>query len=55
MNNEILEALKTVIKGAEFYLNRKYGDRKRLDLNETFEKATMIRDIDTIKRILLSV
>ncbi len=55
MDNNTIEALKNVMQGARFYLNRKYGDRKRLDLNETFEKATLIRDIDNLERFLLSL
>lgn len=49
MNNETHEALKNVLSGAQFYLNRKYGDRKRLNQNEVWEQATMMRDIQTIK------
>jgi len=49
MNDEIYEALKKVVEGAQFYLNRKYGDRKRLDQNETWEKATLTRDIVAVK------
>jgi len=49
MNDTTYEALKTVVKGARFYINRKYGDRKRLDKNETWEKAIFLRDIVTIE------
>ena len=49
MNNETYEALKKVVQGARNYINRKYGDRKRLDQNETWEKATLLRDIVAVE------
>ena len=49
MNKDTYEALKNVVKGARFYLNRKYGDRKRLDKNEVWEQATITRDIVAVE------
>lgn len=49
MNKDTYEALKNVVEGSRFYLNRKYGDRKRLDQNELWEKATLTRDIKAIE------
>lgn len=49
MNKDTYEATKRVVQGARFYLNRKYGDRKRLDQNEIWEKATLIRDITSVE------
>lgn len=49
MDKETYEALKNVVQGAKFYLNRKYGDRKRLDPNETFEKATLIHNVHAVE------
>lgn len=50
-----VEALNNVLQGARFYINRKYGDRKRLSLSETWEKSTLIRDINEIERFILSL
>jgi len=40
-----MDALTNVIEKANFYLNRKYENRKRLNSDEVWEKATTIRDI----------
>ena len=49
MNKETFEALKTITKGTRTLLNEKYGQRKRLNQNELWEKATLTRDIVKIE------
>jgi hypothetical protein len=49
MNQETYDALKHVIMGTRFYLDRKYGNRKRLNQDETWEKATLTRDISNVE------
>ena len=49
MNKETYEALKSIIKKTRTLLDEKYSQRKRLNQNEVWEKATTIRDITQIE------
>jgi len=45
MTNETFGALKRVVKETRLLLDNKYGHRKRLNRDEVWEKATLLRDI----------
>lgn len=49
MNKQTYEALKDVVKKTRSLLNQKFGYRKKLSLEEVYEKATLIRDITAVE------
>ena len=49
IDNETIEALKTVVAGARRLVGEKWGHRKRLSLSEVGDKAVLIRDITTLE------
>ena len=44
MNEETYEALKNIVKETKLFTNEKYGKRKRLNQDEIWHKAIIIRD-----------
>lgn len=50
MDEKTYEALKTIIKKTRSLLNEKYGNRKRLNKDEVWRKAVLLRDIVSVER-----
>jgi hypothetical protein len=46
------ETLKRLLLSTRKLLNEKYSNRKRLNQDEIFEKATIIRDITELENLI---
>jgi hypothetical protein len=49
MNNETYEATKRVVEKTRNLLAQRYANRKRLNQNEVWERATTLRDITAVE------
>jgi len=50
MNKETYEALKHIVKETRTFMNEKWGERKRLNRDEVWRRATTYRDIVQLEK-----